>query len=77
MNGALVIWSSCVVPSRLPALQAVMIAAGQIGVAGGPLLGGALTGRVSWRWCKSFPSCNFFLNLLHKERAFELLLMSS
>lgn len=56
MNGGLTIIGSCVAPARRALWMGLTLGLAQLGVAVGPLIGGAFTTYSTWRWC-------FYLNL--------------
>ncbi|KAK4199272.1 putative multidrug efflux system protein [Triangularia verruculosa] len=56
INGALTILGTSVPMSRRPTYTGIMMGFSQLGIIAGPLVGGAFTSYVSWRWC-------FYVNL--------------
>ncbi|KAK0702936.1 major facilitator superfamily domain-containing protein [Apiosordaria backusii] len=56
VNGALTILGTSVPMSRRPTYTGIMMGFSQLGIIAGPLVGGAFTSYVSWRWC-------FYVNL--------------
>jgi hypothetical protein len=56
MNGAMTIITGATPMEKRPLYTGIMMGVASLGVACGPLIGGALTEYVSWRWC-------FYINL--------------
>ena len=53
INGALTIIAASVPLKKRPALLGGLMSVAQLGTVLGPLIGGALTQYLTWRWCKS------------------------
>ncbi|KAJ8098590.1 major facilitator superfamily [Lipomyces tetrasporus] len=57
MNCGLTMVAAWLPPHRQPLVMRINVSLGQIGIACGPLLGGAFTEYASWCWC-------FYVNLV-------------
>lgn len=51
MTGCVTIISTVLPPHRQPSVMGATIGLGQMGIALGPLIGGAFTEYATWRWC--------------------------
>lgn len=60
MNGGLTILSASMPLHKRPKYFGIMMGFAQMGTVLGPILGGAFTTYVSWRWCKFYLRCDFY-----------------